>query len=32
MSLLTKLGSNAPARDSTSTWDNRDEETWIDRL
>ena len=32
MALLTKLGSNAPTRDFTSTWDNRDEETWIDRL
>ena len=38
MSLLTKLGSNAPTGDSSSSssssysWDNREGETWIDRL
>lgn len=33
MSVLTKLG-QAPASDrrSTSSWDDRDEDTWIDRM
>ena len=33
ISLLNRLGQSAPARDrSASTWDSRDEDTWIDRL
>ncbi|WP_432501809.1 hypothetical protein [Kineococcus arenarius] len=27
-----ELGTSAPPRRSTSTWDDRDENTWIDRL
>ena len=33
ISLLSRLAQAAPARErAVSTWDSRDEDTWIDRL
>ena len=32
LSVLKQFGESAPASRSGSTWDERDEDTWIDRL
>lgn len=32
LSVLKQFGESAPATRSGSTWDERDEDTWIDRL